>query len=96
MFIPLYAVKAVFSGQATVNTTYNFYVDPYNGNDSNPGTAYNNAWKTVTPADTVSLSGSQSVGYFYNGTWYLYRSLNMTADEAQLAANIVAATADQF
>lgn len=79
-----------------INSSYTYYVDPIHGNDSNPGTSYNLASLTTTFADGVTLTGSQSVGYLYAGTWYLYRSLDMTADEAQLAASLVDATADNF
>jgi hypothetical protein len=94
MFLPIFSVVA-FTGPTTTSTSYTYYIDPYHGDNSNSGNAYNNAWKSPV-ADTVTLTGSQSIGYFYNGTWYLYRSLNMTADQAQLAANLVTATANQF
>jgi hypothetical protein len=75
---------------------YNYYIDPMTGNDSNSGTSVTTAWATTAQADTISLANSQSIGYKYNGFWYLYRVPGMTADLGQLTADIVSAPADSF
>lgn len=78
------------------STAFTYYIDPTNGNDGNTGSTYNNAWATTASADALILTGAQNIGYLSSGVWYLYRALNMTADEAQLAANLVGSTADSF
>lgn len=89
-------------GGAGVAPAYTYYVDPISGNDANAGTI-GSPWLTTDTvnasgfsADTIVLTGVQSVGYKLAGVWYLYRKLNMTAAEAELAANLVTAAADQF
>jgi hypothetical protein len=74
---------------ATLPINYTYYVDPLTGNDSNSGLSIDSAWATTTPADAVTLTISQSIGYKLNGVWYLYRALGMTADLNLLSADIV-------
>ena len=81
---------------ANISQSYTYFVDPVGGNDGNNGRTAGTAWKTTTHADAESLFGTETVGYKYNGEYFLYRKLNMTAAEAQLAANLVSATADEF
>jgi hypothetical protein len=76
-------------------STYTYYIDPNAGNDSNPG-SFGAPWQTTTNADGMTLSLGITIAYRVNGSYYLYRKLNMTAAEAQLAANLVTATADEF
>jgi hypothetical protein len=78
------------------NTEFTFYIDPLNGSDLNAGTTYNHAWFSTTAADALTLTGLESVGYLLSGVWYLYRKLNMTDDEALLAASLVSASASAF
>lgn len=77
-------------------TSFTYYVDPVGGSDSNNGMSAITAWKTTTPADSVSLTGSQNVGYLFGSTWFLYRAINMTDDEAELSALLVTAPATDF
>jgi len=73
-----------------------YYIDPVNGNDLNNGLTPATAWLTTTPADAVTLTGTQAIGYYYAGSYMLYRSLGMTIDQAALIISIVTETADKF
>ena len=84
------------SSGSSIGGTYTYYVDPIGGNDANNGSSTTAAWLTTSPADSVVLTGTQTIGYLLSGTWYLYRKLNMTFDEALLAANLVTETANNF
>jgi len=84
------------SSDAPPSTAFTYYVDPIDGLDSNNGADYAHAWQTTALADAVVLTGSQSVGYLFDSSWVLYRKLNMTADQAILAASLVNAPASSF
>jgi len=75
---------------------FTYYINPFTGNDSNNGLTPETAWLTTTNADALTLTGSQSIGYYYNRKYELYRSLGMTADQTELIASIVTETADKF
>jgi hypothetical protein len=74
--------------------SYKYFVDPVSGNDSNAGNTPIYAKKTTSYFDTVSLSGTQSVGYKYNGTWVLYRKKGITMDEILLPMSLIGYTMD--
>lgn len=88
------AIWGLESGQ--VPGDYTYYIDPVDGSDSADGMFESSPWHTTAHSDLVTLSGVETIGYKLNGTWYLYRSLGMTADQAELTADLVTATADQF
>lgn len=46
-----------------------YYVDATSGNDSNPGTATNNAWKTISRVNTSTFSAGDSILFKRGGTW---------------------------
>lgn len=77
-------------------SVFTYYIDPINGSDSNLGTSIIDAWQTTTPADAVTLTGTQTIGYKYNSTWKLYRTLDETIDLSLLPINIITETTDKF
>lgn len=76
--------------------SFNFYINTSTGNDANSGTSPSQAWLTTGPADAISLTMGQTIGYFYLGTYLLYRTPGMTMDMTTLPANLITARADQF
>lgn len=91
------AVTLKVSGPVSFDLgSYTYYVDPVNGNDANDGTSPATAWKTTAPADAVTLTGTESVGYLYAGYWVLYRKIGMTTDETTLPTDLLTATTDKF
>ena len=67
---------------------FTYYIDTVNGNDSNSGRKPHRPWKTTTVANSLSLSGTQSVGYKYSGTYVLYRKEGMLMSDWVLPMNI--------
>lgn len=68
---------------------FDYYVNPSTGNDANNGTTTSTPWLTTAPADAVYLAPGQSVGYFYLGSYVLYRSPGATLDEIVLPLNLI-------
>lgn len=75
---------------------FNYYIDPFNGNDNSPGTTMSTAWKTTTRSNSVTLTGTQRIGYLLNGIWVLYRELGMTVDVASLTADLTDTPSSSF
>jgi hypothetical protein len=53
---------------------FTYYVNTSTGNDTYLGKSPSTAWATTTKADTVALTGSQSVGYSTGGSYTVYRT----------------------
>lgn len=106
-FVPSAPHDGKLSAQITIKISgpvsfdlgsYTYYIDPVSGNDSHAGTSPSTAWLTTTHADATvpTLGAGESIAYYYNGYWVLYRKPGMTSDDAVLPSGVYTGSSDLY